>query len=143
MFLIFLAQNSIMAKLKYSKKVSNTKKRENLFSVLAGALAGLANGLFGGGGGMIVVPMLTSLLKVEPKKAHATAIFIILPLSLLSGLLYTAFGNLNLQIGIPVGLGVVLGGALGALLLSKLSSKWVVIIFAVVMAIAGGKMLFF
>ena len=36
--------------------------KENLFAVLTGVLSGLANGLFGGGGGMIVVPMLAFLL---------------------------------------------------------------------------------
>lgn len=118
-------------------------KKQTLFSVLTGASAGLINGLFGGGGGMIVVPMLVALLKKEPKTAHATAILIILPLSIVSGLFYVAFGNLQLNVGIPVAIGVVVGGAAGALLLSKLSSKWIVVIFSVVMAAAGVKMLLF
>lgn len=118
-------------------------KKQTLFSVVTGATAGLINGLFGGGGGMIVVPMLVALLKKEPKTAHATAILIILPLSIASGLFYVAFGNLQLNVGIPVAIGVVAGGAIGALLLSKLSSKWIVVIFSVVMAAAGVKMLLF
>lgn len=117
--------------------------RDKVFSALTGALAGLANGLFGGGGGMIVVPMLVFLLKMKPKNAHATAILIILPLSILSGLFYAAFGDFRWQTGLPVTIGVIIGGTLGALLLKKMSSKWVLIVFSAVMAAAGIKMLLF
>ncbi|MBE7061380.1 MAG: sulfite exporter TauE/SafE family protein [Clostridiales bacterium] len=130
----------------YEQNVEKTNKklgRENTYAVITGIVAGLVNGLFGGGGGMIVVPMLIKLLNCPPKKAHATALLIILPLSITSGIIYAVFGNLNLRVGIPVGIGVVLGGVIGAFLLSKLSTKWVIIIFSVVMAGAGVKMLLF
>lgn len=92
---------------------------------------------------MVVVPMLTYLLKYKSKFAHATALLIILPLSIISGILYISFGNLKFSLALPVTIGVVAGGILGALLLSKLSSRWIVIIFSIVMAAAGVKMLFF
>ena len=116
---------------------------KNIIAISGGALAGFVNGLFGGGGGMIIVPLLTLVLGFNAKNAHATAILIILPLSLLSGLFYAYFGTLNYKIGIPVSIGVTIGGVIGALLLSKLSSKWVVIIFSAVMIAAGVKMIFF
>ncbi len=123
---------------------SNKKTNKNkLVSILTGAVAGLINGLFGGGGGMVVVPMLTKLLKFNSKNSHATAILIILPLSIVSGILYLSFGKFSLEIGLPVIAGIIIGGIIGAILLSKLSSKWVMIIFSIVMAVAGGKMLFF
>lgn len=125
------------------KNIYNNCNKENLYAVVAGGLAGLINGLFGGGGGMIVVPMLIGLLKREPKRAHATALMIILPISLVSGLFYAAFGNLQLMVAIPVVIGVSVGGVVGALLLSKLSSKWIIMIFAIMMAAAGIKMLLF
>ena len=68
---------------------------------------------------------------------------IILPMSVISGLFYAAFGSFELKIGIPVSVGVVAGGLFGALLLGKLSSKWIVAVFSLVMAAAGVKMLFF
>ena len=122
-----------------SKKVKGKKIK----ATLSGAVAGLINGLFGGGGGMIIVPALTMLLKREEKKAHATAILIILPLSILSGLFYASFGSFDLRVGVPVLIGVTVGGGLGALILSKISSKWLTIIFTLVMMGAGVKMLFF
>ncbi len=131
---------------KTKKKVDNmqeSQKKNKIYSILTGASAGFINGLFGGGGGMIVVPMLIKLLGREQKKAHATAILIILPLSILSGLLYASSGAFNLKVGFPVILGVVGGGIIGALALKKLSNQWVLIIFSVLMAGAGLKMLLF
>lgn len=130
----------------YKQKIDKTNykaDRKNVYAVVTGVIAGIVNGLFGGGGGMIVVPMLVKLLNCPPKKAHATALIIILPLSIVSGIIYAVFGSLNLRIGLPVGAGVIVGGVLGAFLLSKLSAKWVIIIFSVVMAGAGIKMLVF
>ena len=124
------------------KKHKKFDVKHLLVCVVAGAISGAVNGVFGGGGGMIVVPMLVKLLSYKEKKAHATAILIILPLSILSGFLYFAFGNFDFAIGLPVLIGVLIGGILGAFLLSKLSSKWIMLIFSIVMAIAGGKMLF-
>ena len=49
-----------------------------------GLVTGFANGLFGSGGGTIVVPAMERFLGEEEHKAHATAIAVILPLSLLS-----------------------------------------------------------
>ena len=128
---------------KQTNKATKKVKHSVLISVITGAIAGFINGIFGGGGGMVVVPMLTKLLKFKSKNSHATAILIILPLSIVSGILYFTFGNFNLGVGVPVIIGIVLGGVIGAILLSKLSSKWVIIIFSIVMAVAGGKMLFF
>ena len=125
-----------------SKSNKNDVKHKS-FAILTGLFAGVVNGIFGGGGGMIVVPMLVLLLKIPQNKAHATAILIILPLSIVSGLLYTAFGSLELSVALPVGGGVIAGGLVGAFLLSKLSSKWLTIVFSVVMMAAGVKMLFF
>ena len=98
---------------------------EKCVLVCAGIVTGLANGLFGGGGGMLVVPMLAFLAGMPVKNAHA------------------AFGNFTLSAGIPVTAGVLAGGVLGALLLKKLPVKWISVIFAAAMLAAGGKMLFF
>ncbi len=124
------------------KKVKE-KTKNRIYSVIIGCITGIVNGLFGGGGGMIAVPALTHFLKKEPKTAHATALLIILPLSLVSSLLYASFGNFDASIGLPVLIGTSVGGAIGSLILPKISSKIVVVVFAITMLVAGGKMLFF
>ena len=50
---------------------------------LLGFITGLINGVFGSGGGMIIVPALVFLVGLEDYKAHATAISIILPISII------------------------------------------------------------
>ncbi|MDR0863198.1 MAG: TSUP family transporter, partial [Oscillospiraceae bacterium] len=51
---------------------------------VAGALAGAANGLFGAGGGIFLVPLFTRWAKLEDKRAYATSVAVILPLSIVS-----------------------------------------------------------
>lgn len=119
------------------------KVKEKVYMALTGVLTGVANGFFGGGGGMIVVPLMSFLLKMKTKQSHATALAVILPITLISAFIYFMSGNFDFAIGVPSGVGVVAGGALGAWLLGKLSAKWLTKIFAVVMLIAGVKSLFF
>ena len=127
------------------KTAKSGKKRakKTPFQLLSGFFAGLVNGLFGGGGGMIVVPSLRKFLGYKTNSAHATAIAIILPVSVLSGAFYTAFGHFEFQPVFFTAIGVTAGGIVGAFLLKKLRSKYVTLIFSVLMAAAGIKMLFF
>jgi uncharacterized membrane protein YfcA len=117
--------------------------KQKLYLVLAGSLTGVCNGLFGGGGGMITVPVLTMLCGYEPKKAHATAIAVILPVSVISAVIYVVKGYFQLKMSVAVGVGVILGGILGALLLKKFSNSVIEKIFAFLMVVAGVKLLFF
>ena len=59
------------------------KKRTWLPAALAGGAAGIANGFFGGGGGMILVPLLVSRCGLTRRKAFATSVAVILPLCVL------------------------------------------------------------
>ncbi len=141
-----IAETNPMRKANVKKCEENAKRnqtKEFWLSILVGAITGFINGVFGGGGGMVVVPMLRFILKYSEKQAHATAILIILPLSIASGLFYSAYGKVDVGVFLPVAMGVVVGGIVGALLLKKLSAKWVSVIFCLVMAAAGAKMLFF
>ena len=126
-----------------SEKCSICTAKISIIKLAAGALAGLINGLFGGGGGMIIVPSLKYVLRYKTNSAHATAIAVILPLSVLSGIFYTVFGNFEWQPALFTTAGVLAGGIFGAVLLKKLSSTPLTLIFSAVMAIAGVKMLFF
>ena len=116
-------------------------RKKNVQSVVCGVAIGLANGLFGGGGGMIAVPLLQRI-GLEEKRAHATAILWILPISLLSFSLYAAKGFYRAAVLIPTALGVAAGGVLGAKLLGKMPVKVVNLVFAVLQAAAGAFLIF-
>lgn len=121
----------------------NAYIKDKLTLTLTGILAGVANGFFGGGGGMLVVPLMIFLLKREPKRAHATALLVILPLTIISGLIYAVYGNFHFGVGLPAGLGVIAGGVIGALLLKRINNAWLTKIFAVIILVAGVRLLFF
>jgi len=121
----------------------NAYIKDKLTLTLTGILAGVANGFFGGGGGMLVVPLMIFLLKREPKRAHATALLVILPLTIISGLIYAVYGNFHFGVGLPAGLGVIAGGVIGALLLKRINNAWLTKIFAVIILAAGVRLLFF
>lgn len=107
----------------------------------AGCAAGAVNGIFGGGGGMIVVPLLTSAGQKPPLVAHATAILVILPVSLASAIVYLAGGWFDAELFIAVSIGVVLGGAAGAKLLGAITPAAATVAFAAVMFAAGVRMM--
>lgn len=107
-----------------------------------GLAAGIANGLFGSGGGTIAVPAMVFLLGEEDHKAHATALLIILPLTLVSTYFYLSNNYVDWNITWKAMVGGVMGGAIGALLLNKCPSALLRKIFGAFMIIAAFKMIF-
>ncbi len=117
------------------------KKISFVATVSAALLTGVANGLFGGGGGMLAVPAYTVLQGMETKKAHATAVAAILPLSAISAVIYIIGGNFNPSFGYYVCGAVIIGGIAGSFILKKISSQLLEFVFYGVMLAAGIRML--
>ena len=140
-------RKSLINKKNFAQNTVEREKKEGFFvkdfakKGLGGLSVGIANSVFGGGGGMLAVPILRKF-GLEERKAHATAILVILPVSFLSFLVYFYKRLYDLSVLVPTALGVTAGGALGAVLLNKLPSKAVGIVFAQLQLFAGGWMLF-
>lgn len=116
--------------------------KKNLFiSGVIGVFTGFLNGLFGSGGGTVVVPCLERFLDVEEHKAHASAIAIILPLSILSAFMYTRNTKLEWFSILTISAGGMVGGYIGAKLLTKISAKWLHKIFGAFMIVAAVRMI--
>lgn len=115
--------------------------KKNIISAILGIITGFLNGLFGSGGGTILVPGLEKFLKFEEHKAHATAIAIILPLSILSTFIYLKDANLEYLKVIVISIGGMIGGYLGAKFLKKIPGKWLHKIFGLFMLIASWRMI--
>ena len=122
----------------HNKKFSNKQK---IALVLSGAVIGILNGFFGGGGGMVCVPILKKVLALDAKQSHATAIAVIFPLSLISAFIYVINGYIQSFPLLTVGLGVVLGGITGAFALKFLPPKSIRLIFAVIMFVGGVRLI--
>ena len=85
---------------------------------LGGGVTGLLNGLFGSGGGMVAVPLLEHG-GLEPARAHATSIAVILPLTALSAGSYLFSGSVDFSGALPY----LLGGLPGCWVGSRLRAS--------------------
>lgn len=99
-------------------------KRIKWRAAAAGALAGLVNGLFGGGGGMVLVPLLVSRCGLTQQKAFATSVAVILPLCVLSAGIYLLRGSVDLASALPYLLGGLAGGLAGGRLFRRVDAQW-------------------
>ena len=108
---------------------------------ISGTLGGIVNGLFGGGGGMVLVPLLTRWCGIEEKKAFATCVAVIFPFCVLSAGIYWLRGGLDLLAALPYLLGGAIGGFLGGRLYGRISTVWLRRLFALFLFYAGVKYL--
>lgn len=83
--------------------------KEKLLLSIAGGAAGLINGLFGAGGGMVLVPMLGNPTGISEQERFPASVAIIAPICIVS-LLFSAGGQLTLRQVLPYLLGSTLGG---------------------------------
>ena len=136
--------NRIVAKnfFKYNPQKQNASAKRKIAMCIVSLFIGAINGLFGAGGGMLAVPCLTYVWGLDEKSAHATAIAVILPLCLVSSVVYALKGNYEPSVILPTVIGVTIGGIVGALLLKKMSANAVSFLFYALMTFAGFKMIF-
>jgi uncharacterized membrane protein YfcA len=88
--------------------------------ILVGLVAGVAGGMFGIGGGAIMVPALVLLLGLSQKLATGTSLGAqVLPVALLAAWTFHREGNLNIRFSLLLALGLVVGNLLGAMLANQ------------------------
>ena len=108
---------------------------------IAGGAAGLANGLFGGGGGMVFLPILSRWGTLSQRKLYASCVGVIFPVCLVSAGIYLWRGELSLIDALPYLAGGAIGGFLGGKLSGKVSTKFLKWLFAAFLFYAGVKYL--
>lgn len=111
--------------------------QERTKCLIIGTCAGAANGFFGAGGGLFLVPLFTAWLGMEQKQAFATSVAVIFPLSAVSVLIYLHSGSLPLRFSAPYLLGGVLGGMFSGLLFSRVSVPLLCKAFALLLLWGG------
>lgn len=98
---------------------------------LVGIAAGLLGGLFGVGGGLIIVPGLVLLVKLERRLANGTSLAATLPIALASLSTYLYNGNVDWAVAGFLASGTVVGAIIGTKLLTILPKRTITIIFIV------------
>lgn len=115
--------------------------KRNWIASLAGGAAGLANGLFGGGGGMVFLPILSRWSSLPQRKLYATCVGVIFPVCLVSAAVYVWRGGISVWTALPYLAGGLIGGFLGGKLYGKVSTTVLKWLFAAFLFYAGVKYL--
>jgi len=92
-------------------------------------------------GGLIVVPALIYLCKIDSVKARCTAIFCIMPLVITSSIFYAKNSYIDFSNIVPIVAGGVIGGFIGAKLLNKLPKLFIQISFIVFVIFVAIRMI--
>lgn len=109
--------------------------------MVTGGLAGLANGFFGAGGGLFLVPLLTGWLGLEQRRAFATSVAVILPLCIVSAVVYFQHGDVDLAAAWPYLAGGAAGGLLSGRIFQKVKLVWLRRVFGVLILYGGVRAL--
>lgn len=92
--------------------------------IVAGGCAGLVNGLFGGGGGMVLVPLLCLLTDLQERDVFSSSIAVILPICLVSLAATALTASIPFWSSLPYLIGSGFGGYAAAKLGHYIPTRW-------------------
>jgi uncharacterized protein len=109
--------------------------------ILIGIVAGILAGLFGIGGGVVVVPALMLVARMPPLTATGTSLgALLLPVGLLGAYQYYKNGHLNVAAALWVAVGIVAGAWIGAKLAHQLTATQLTRAFAVFLMLVAARL---
>ncbi|MDX6593380.1 MAG: uncharacterized protein QOJ13_2576 [Gaiellales bacterium] len=108
--------------------------------VAIGLVAGFFSGMFGVGGGIVVVPLLIAFQAYAPKRAMATSLAAILFTATAAAAWHAAEGNVAWKQGALIGLPAVVGAVAGAAIHQRADSRTIVLGFSLFLAAVAVKL---
>jgi hypothetical protein len=105
-----------------------------------GLAAGMLSGVFGVGGGILVVPALVLFVKMDQRIAHGTSLAAVLPISMASLVTYWVQGNVDWPVAAWLAIGAVAGAVLGTKLLHVLPHKTLAIGFSALLLVTAARL---
>ncbi len=116
-------------------------RRRTLSLAAIGAAAGLFSGLFGVGGGVLIVPLLVLWCGFGERLATGTSLAAIVVIASVAAAVHGAYGNVHVQEGILVGVPAVAGVLIGTELQQRITTKAISLIFAVMLTVVAVDLL--
>jgi hypothetical protein len=111
--------------------------RRTLQLAAVGTAAGGFSGMFGVGGGIVIVPLLVLWLGYDEREAAGTSLAAIAVIAGISAGIHALYGNVDLAKGVLIGVPAVFGALLGTWLQQRVPVRWISLIFAgVLVAVA-------
>ena len=123
-----------------SVPVGRPEWEQTLILVAIGLVAGLSSGLFGVGGGTIVVPTLITFAAFQPKLASGTSLAVIIPLASVGVISYALNDSVSWIAALLIASGAIFGARAGSWTLTKVAQKPLQIGFSFVMMLAVASM---
>ncbi|MBI3877830.1 MAG: sulfite exporter TauE/SafE family protein [Verrucomicrobia bacterium] len=114
-----------------------------LIAGLIGLVSGVTSGLFGVGGGIIMVPAMMFFMKLDIKHAVGTSLAVIIPTALVGSFKHHTQGNVDWRVALSLVPTALAGGVAGAWLTTQVSSDNLKRAFGGLLIVAGAKLLFF
>lgn len=118
-----------------------TRSGEIWRAVLSGFAAGLAGGLFGVGGGILLIPLLTGVFGLTQHQAHGTSLSAVGATAIAGMIVYASHGHVVWTTGAIMAVTSVLCARFGARLAARTSRKWLARAFAVFLVLVAVRML--
>ena len=117
------------------------KSAPKIKCAVTGLLAGAANGFFGAGGGMLLVPLLSRWVKLEQRSTFATSLAVIFPMCIVSAVVSIIKTDFNIVSAWPYLAGGLVGGFIGGRIFKKIPVKWLHRIMGALIIYGGIKSL--
>lgn len=114
-----------------------------LYAALIGLVGGVASGLFGVGGGIVMVPAMTLLLGMDIKVAVGTSLAVIIPTAVMGVGKHHSLGNVDWKMALALAPTAIAAGYLGAWLTTKIGSPELKRYFGGFLLLVGVRLLFF
>ena len=118
-----------------------TPARSWITGAAVGLLAGLASGLLGVGGGIVMVPLLTAFLGLSQHRAHATSLAAIVPIAAVGALTFALSDRIDVGLAALLALGSLIGAPLGARLMARSTEGALKAMFGALMILVGIQLL--
>ncbi len=99
-------------------------------AAVLGLVAGFLGGLFGVGGGILIVPALVLVMHMDQRLAHGTSLAAVLPIAVASLIGYTLEGKVDWPVGVLLAIGAVGGAVIGTHILHVLPQRVLGYVFA-------------
>jgi len=117
--------------------------KKNLKFIIIGTIAGVINGFFGAGSGLILIPLMSQVGKLDTKKTHATTLSCVLFMCICGSLVYFFNKTIDYKFTIICAIGSIVGSLIGTKLLKNLKNDFIDLIFSFVLIGAGVCMIIF
>ena len=110
-------------------------------TIVIGLLAGVLAGLFGVGGGFLMVPLYIAWLHIDQKKAHATSLGAVFPIAIAGAIGYATTDHVDWQSGAYLLFGSFFGAMYGAKLLHTISLRKLQLVFGLLLILSAARLL--